>query len=258
MTSPHIRLDLHPISEPKYQHQCRFILEKEGALVLKDFFSESSVREVVQASSGREAEAFYANSTHNVYLTPVNQELPETHPFNRQVLSSKGLLADDQIPKNSPLRELYEAPSFREFLCSVLGIREIHPYADNLSSINIHFAQEGKELGWHFDNSSFAVTMLLQAPEAGGEFEYVPEVRDAETGEMGFDQVDQILSGRFPVQKLFFDPGDLVLFRGRNSIHRVTPTEGKITRMLVVFAFNDQPGIGLSESALKTFYGRKG
>ena len=79
MTSPHIRLDLHPISEPEYQHQCRFILEKEGALVLKDFFSESSVREVVQASSGREAEAFYANSTHNVYLTPVNQELAETH-----------------------------------------------------------------------------------------------------------------------------------------------------------------------------------
>ena len=61
MTSPHIRLDLHPISEPEYQDQCRFILEKEGALVLKDFFSESSVREVVQASSGREAEAFYAN-----------------------------------------------------------------------------------------------------------------------------------------------------------------------------------------------------
>ena len=103
MTSPHIRLDLHPISELEYQHQCRFILEKEGALVLKDFFSESSVREVVHASSGREAGAFYANSTHNVYLTPVNQELAETHPFNRQVLSSKGLLADDQIPKKFPL-----------------------------------------------------------------------------------------------------------------------------------------------------------
>ena len=75
---------------------------------------------------------------------------------------------------------------------------------------------------------------------------------------MGFEQVDQILSGRFPVQKLLFDPGDLVLFRGRNSIHRVTPTQGKITRMLVVFAFNDQPEIGLSESALKTFYCRTG
>ena len=68
MTSPHIRLDLHPISEPEYQHQCRFILEKEGALVLKDFFSESSVREVVQASSGREAAVSYTHLT-----------LPTTH-----------------------------------------------------------------------------------------------------------------------------------------------------------------------------------
>ena len=32
--------------------------------------------------------------------------------------------------------------------------------------------------------------------------------------------------------------------------------EGAVTRMLVVFAYNDQPGIGLSESALTTFYGR--
>jgi hypothetical protein len=58
------------------------------------------------------------------------------------------------------------------------------------------------------------------------------------------------------VQVLAFDPGDLVVFRGRNAIHRVTPTLGNVTRMLVVFAFNDQPGVALSESALTTFYGR--
>jgi hypothetical protein len=30
------------------------------------------------------------------------------------------------------------------------------------------------ELGWHFDNSSFAVTMMLQAAEGGAHFEHVP------------------------------------------------------------------------------------
>jgi hypothetical protein len=39
-------------------------------------------------------------------------------------------------------------------------------------------------------------------------------------------------------------------------MHRVTPTIGAVTRLLVVFAFNDRPGIGLSDSALLTFYGR--
>ena len=36
----------------------------------------------------------------------------------------------------------------------------------------------------------------------------------------------------------------------------VTPTEESTTRLLVVFAYNDKPGIALSESALATFYGR--
>ena len=256
MTCRHIRLDLHPIDDPGYRNRCRSVLKDNGALVLKDFLIKNSVHQVVEASEGRQAEAFYANSTHNVYLIPPDPSLPDNHPFNRQVLSSKGLLAHDQVPEDSPLRELYDHPSFRDFLCTVLGINEIYPYDDDLSSINIHFAQEGRELGWHFDNSSFAVTLLLQAPEAGGRFEYVAEVRNADAGEMGFDAVDQILAGSSTVDCLHFDPGDLVLFRGRNSIHRVTPTRGRITRMLVVFAFNDQPGIGLSESALETFYGR--
>ena len=42
----------------------------------------------------------------------------------------------------------------------------------------------GKELNWHFDNSEFAITLLLQAPEAGGVFEYVRDLRDAEAGDM--------------------------------------------------------------------------
>ena len=46
-----------------------------------------------------------------------------------------------------------------------------------------------------------------------------------------------------------------MLFRGRNAMHRVTPTEGDITRMLVVLA-NAQPDVMLSESARMTFYGR--
>ncbi|GIT46804.1 MAG: hypothetical protein Ct9H300mP12_13890 [Acidimicrobiales bacterium] len=38
-------------------------------------------------------------------------------------------------------------------------------------------------------------------------------------------------------------------------MHRVTPTIGAVSRLLVVFAFNDQPGVALSDSALQTFYG---
>ena len=65
-----------------------------------------------------------------------------------------------------------------------------------------------------------------------------------------------ILDGAIDAEKLAICPGDLILFRGRNSMHRVTPTLGDRTRILVVLAYNSEPGISLSESARMTFFGR--
>jgi len=254
----HLDLARHSIEDPSYVESCRSQLDRAGALVLEGFFTEAAVVAAVAESEHREGEAFYANSTHNVYLTDPDPDLPASHAFNRQVVSSKGLIADDQIPADSPLRHVYNNPTFQAFLCGVLGIDEIHPYADALSSINVHFASEGKELGWHFDNSSFAVTMLLRAPDGGGNFEYVPDVRNANSGEMAYDTVAAVLDGEIPVKTLDFDTGDLVLFRGRNALHRVTPTHRDTSPLLVVFAYTDAPAIGLSDAALRTFYGRTG
>ena len=256
MNTTHLDTDRHPITDGSYIAECRARLDRDGALVLHGFARAATIEQIVAESAPHEGNAYYAGTTHNVYLTPSDPALADDHPFNRQVVSSKGLIADDEIPADSPLREIYDDRSFRSFLCGVLGIDEIHPYADSMSSINVHFASQGMELGWHFDNSSFAVTMLLQAAEGGASFEHVPAVRDADAGDLAAERVGRILDGDEPVRTLAFEPGDLVLFRGRNAIHRVTPTEGDTTRLLVVFAYNDQPGVALSESALTTFYGR--
>lgn len=138
----------------------------------------------------------------------------------------------------------------------MLGETAVHPYADRLSSINLYYAHTGPELGWHFDNSQFAITLLIQKPRAGGVFEYVGGLRDADRGDMNYEGVRRALDGEMPVQQLAIDEGDLVLFPGRNAMHRVTPTEGPVTRMLAVLAYNGQPGVALSESARMTFYGR--
>ncbi len=256
MTTMHLDTSRHPITSDVYIADCRQRLDRDGALVLEGFAPATTIAQIVAESAPRETDAYYTDKTHNVYLTPADPNLPEDHPHNRQVASSKGLIADDEIPADSALREIYNDPDFRSFLCGVLDIDGIHPYADDLSSINVHFAAEGMELGWHFDNSSFAVTMLLQAAQGGAGFEHVPAVRNADEGDMAYERVESILDGNEPVKVLDFEPGDLVLFRGRDAIHRVTPTEGDTTRLLVVFAFNDRPGVALSESALETFYGR--
>jgi len=125
-----------------------------------------------------------------------------------------------------------------------------------LSSINIHYASEGEELGWHFDNSSFAITLLLQAPKEGGAFQYVSDLRNVNSDETNFGGVEAVLNDKAPVKTLHMEEGTLVLFRGLNSLHRVTPTIGNRTRILVVLAYNNTAGISLSESARMTFFGR--
>ena len=71
-----------------------------------------------------------------------------------------------------------------------------------------------------------------------------------------FEPVARVLDGEVTPEVLAMDAGALVLFRGSDAIHRVTPVEGTRTRMLAVLAYNAEPGVSLSESAQMTFYGR--
>jgi hypothetical protein len=238
--------------------QCKDTLDEAGALVLPGFLTPAAIESIQRDGEANRHLAYYTVDKHNVYLRPPDPSFPPDHPRNRQVSSSKGCITTDQIPAASALHALYEAQPFRDFVRSVLGEPELHAYADNLSSVNLHFAAAGQELGWHFDNSSFAITLLIQKPEQGGAFEYVKDLRDADRGELNYDACAAVLDGETPVQTLRMEAGTLVLFRGRNSMHRVTPVEGARGRMLAVLAYNTKPGISLSESARLTFYGRLG
>jgi len=68
---------------------------------------------------------------------------------------------------------------------------------------------------------------MIQRPERGGAFEYVKDVRNADNGEMNYEPTVQVLNGETPSKTLAIDAGALVLFRGRNSMHRVTPVLGR-------------------------------
>ncbi len=103
MTSSCIDTGRHPITEPQYGHRCRKEFDKPGALVLGGFFTQEAVLQISSDLAPHEQDAFYARSTHNVYLKATDPQLPPTHPFNRQVASSKGLIADDEIPDDSML-----------------------------------------------------------------------------------------------------------------------------------------------------------
>jgi len=253
-----VNLKKHPIHDSAFATQCRQTLERDGVLLLRNLLTERAVEAIRQDGDQNASLAYFKESAHNVYLAANDADYPADHARNRHVSSSKGCITTDQIPPTSALHTLYNDAAVKQFLCDVLNESGLYEYADPLSSINLHYAARGQELGWHFDNSSFAITLLIQKPDAGGVFEYVKEARNAEDGDMNYALVTRVLDGQHKVDSLEINPGDLVLFRGRNALHRVTPTQGDTTRMLAVLAYNTEPGVSLSESARKTFYGRLG
>jgi hypothetical protein len=86
---------------------------------------------------------------------------------------------------------------------------------------------------WHFDGNEFTLSILVQKAEKGGLFEYSPDLRSVENE--NFDEVTKVLHGsRDKVKSLDLQPGDLQIFKGRFSMHRVTKIEGNTSRYIAL------------------------
>ena len=250
-----INLEQHPIQESDYSKSCKDQLDSTGALVMEDFLNSDTVESLQAEAREMRPLAYFCHQNHNAYLLEPDTDFPAEHIRNLEQVSDKGCITHDQVPENSRLRTIYEWPDFRKFLKQVLG-GPVYPYADALSSININYYEQGQQLGWHFDNASFAVTLMLQSPGQGGEFEYREKVRNSEKGDSAFADTEAVIKGKLKPKTLAMGDGALVLFRGRNSLHRVTPVASEQSRILVTLNFNTEPGIMLSELARLAFFGR--
>jgi hypothetical protein len=235
--------------------RCRDELATLGACELPGFLEPEAVARVLEEVAPLRAAAFATDTTHNVEFSGRESELAPDDPLRLQVRSAKSLVAYDQIPDDSPLRMAYESDELTRFLGAALAVEPLYRHADELGALNVMFYEQGDELGWHFDNADFAVTLMLQAPESGGVFEYVPALRTA--SDLNPSGVAALLGGdRAGVRRLDPEPGTLSLFRGHLSPHRVTPAEGEVPRINAVLSYADRPDARLSSSARRIFFGR--
>ena len=86
------------------------------------------------------------------------------------------------------------------------------------------------------------VTLMLQAPEAGGAFEMVPNVRS--DSDPNHDYLRAVVQGERPqdIVEVAREPGSLYIFRGSNSVHRVSPVTGDTLRIMGVLVYETEPG----------------
>jgi hypothetical protein len=170
------------------------------------------------------------------------EALPPDHPRRRKTPRNMRQIASDLIPGSTAIRQLYEWDGLTRFLAAAVGVEHLYRSADPYQALNISVMDEGGCQQWHFDTNEVNITLLLQTPEAGGEFEYVPLIRSPENEK--FDEVKRVLDGdRSRVIQLSQESGMLVLFMGNRSIHRVAPVRGTRRRFQSILSHNTRPGV---------------
>ena len=252
-----VNLRNHPISKSKaYIKDCNIKLKDQSILQLDNFLTKKCLLRIQKEALSLKNNAFYCSQKHTILLNKTNNKISSKDPCNIEVISDKGCVPHDLIPNNSSLNLLYKSNEFKNFLTQVLGIKRVYPYADKLSSINYNYYEKKQQLGWHFDNASFAITLMIQSPESGGVFQYTNKGRNYEDNYIDKNFISKIIKNKINVEKLNVKPGTLLLFYGRNYLHRVTPVTSKKPRILVTLNYNLEKGIELSLNARKTFFGR--
>jgi hypothetical protein len=166
-------------------------------------------------------------------------------------------VAMDLLPPDFGVRRVYEWKDMTRFVAACLEQDRLYRSADPLDGCNITIYEEGDELGWHFDQSEFSVTLMIQPSEGGGVFEFVPMIRTPD--DENYAAVQRLLLGsRDGVIPFPSAAGTLGFFRGRYSIHRVTPVEGPLPRVNSVLTYAREPDHRLNELAQQLYYGRTG
>lgn len=233
--------------------QCRKQLEKDGCALLKNFVPDSVVERLEEETERLSSEAHYNETQTNPYNSDDDPDLPASHPKNRFSDRTNGFVAGDRIGSDTIIRQAYEDPDFQRFVAAVVGLDEIHEYADPLAGLVINVLREGCQHPWHYDTNEFIVTMMTRQPAGGGRFEYAPGLRDPDSE--NFERVQEVLDGdTSQVRHLYLQPGDLQIFFGRFSLHRITPVESARERHTVIFAYAKEPGfIGRPERAKRIF-----
>ena len=255
-------LDRYPLDRPgtpdwqALVDRCRAELRREGMFNLAGFVRPEALRRAMdQIAPVTETLSFTHRRRHNIYFSPSIPDLPADHPALSMVDTVNHTVCADQIPDSVPLW-IYEWAPFQVFLSAALDQPALFPMLDPLARVNVMTYRQGERLNWHFDRSDFTTTILLQAPDAGGAFQYRTDLRS--DADPNHDGVARLLNGEDPeMRTLTLSPGTLNVFRGRNTPHCVTPVQGDTPRVIAVFSYYPRPGVRFSADEQRGFYGRQ-
>jgi hypothetical protein len=265
LRAPEEMIDLarYPITRPDSLEMravvadARRQLSATGAAELPGFVRSDALEVLAGEAEALAPQAYRSVGKGTAYLGLPDMTLPEGHPRRWLGPFGVGVVAYDQFPADSPLRRLYESDALMAFIGSVLNRGPLYRYADPLGALNLALMRDGDELQWHYDQTDFVVSLAIRPADGGGDFEVAPLIRTGD--DERYDRVARVLDGSSDeVVTLPMTPGTLLVFEGRNSIHRVSPIRGATDRVIALLAYDTKPGTTSSELLRRARYGRAG
>lgn len=262
------RYPIHALAGPEGTsliRSCHDQMADAGACVLPGFIRPAALATVVEHIAPLETHR--RSSRQSAWGDPPDPDMGPDHVHRRLWPQDIDVVAGDQLDDANPLALVHGHPAVLEFLAAALGLDRVYPFTDPYQRINIVSIVAGNEHAWHYDLSDFVVTVLLQAPEAGGEFEFAPFIRgDVIPGVVGgrdgrvwherYGEVERLFAGEWPgVRTLDLEPGALVLFNGERSLHRVRRVEGSRPRMVAVLSYDHEPDQRSTDEINVALYG---
>ncbi|MSP81603.1 MAG: 2OG-Fe(II) oxygenase [Alphaproteobacteria bacterium] len=257
-----IRLDLYPIGDRANPRRAALVerfkadLDARQVCVLSDFITKEARQRMIGDALAILPKA-YRNRSHRTCFLNRNGDpsVNENHPRNTFFDASYRMMAYDLFDADMALPRFYRWPAIRELVADVVGAQRLFLNEDPYQPANVVAYGDGDQSTWHFDRGNdFTVTLMLQAPEAGGVFELAPEVLDDDDPDMR--RLADVLQGRSrDVISVDRVPGALVIFRGDRSAHRVSPVKGDTLRLMCVMVYEPKPGVVGRPEVNATVYG---
>ncbi len=241
-------LETYPLDQPEsaaYEHLLqtgRLALERQALFALPQLVRAEQVE-----TMARELDDLLPLSTRydrprNAYVEVQPEETwPSGHPRGQKHRCAYNQVLNYQIPNDSILRQIYYWEPLAEFLRRVCGYPSFYRNECPHLALSAKIAGPGDTDGWHFDGTDVVFSLLLQAAEDGGEFEYAPYIRSPD--DENYDGIERLIAD--PSSYALRPPmsvGTLTVFKGDLSMHRVTPVEGTRRRIVALYCYDQHAG----------------
>ena len=240
----------------EFLRECQEQMEKHGWCNFDGFIKPEALDALAAESNDLLPTAETLTIKRTIYQGKVDPSAPADDPRRKEYTHIARQLADDQIPEETLIQQLYKSELLTDFIRRVQKKHVLYRCADEFQALNVVALHPGSWHAWHYDTTECTVTLLLQSAEKGGEFAFLPNSRtdDAEDREA----VDALLAGDMSVAKTFSrGAGAFTLFRGGYSLHGVTQVEGERPRVTAILTYSEEPDEVLSNEVNIRIYGKR-